>query len=275
LNEFFKRSLTGIIFVAVILAGTTIHPLIFPPVFLTFLVLTQYEFYKLIEKAGYIPQTLVGSVLGGLFFILCNLTVQKIIPQQYCLLILPVIIFIFLFEVLRKKPDTLQNSMLTLGGFVYTVIPFSLLNFIVYPGFPNDNRFNPWILIGIFIIVWAYDSMAYAGGTLFGKHKIFKTISPKKSWEGLISGAIFATIAGIMNAVIFQSLTIFNWIVSAIIIVAFGTIGDVFESKIKRDLNIKDSGNILPGHGGFLDRFDSLLFAIPVVYIWLILGGNI
>lgn len=275
MNEFLKRSLTGIIFVAIILAGTIIHPLIFPVVFLAFLVFTQYEFYKLTEKAGYKPQALLGSVLGGLFFVICNLAVQKIIPHRYCFLVFTVLIVIFLSEVLLKKINTLQNSMLTLGGFIYVVIPFSLLNFIVYPGFPDDNRFNPHILIGIFIIVWMYDSMAYAGGTLFGKHKIFKTISPKKSWEGLIIGAIFAVMAGIMNAVIFQSMTIFNWIVSAIIIVAFGTIGDLFESKIKRDLNIKDSGTILPGHGGFLDRFDSLLFAIPVVYIWLILGGNI
>jgi phosphatidate cytidylyltransferase len=275
LNEFLKRLLTGIIFVALILAGTVIHPLIFIPVFLFFLILTQYEFYKLIEKAGYTPQTLVGSVIGGLFFIICSLTVQKIIPYNYCLIIIPAIIVMFSFEVLRKKPHALQNSMLTLGGFVYTVIPFSLLNFIVYPGFPGDSQFNSCILIGIFIVVWTYDSMAYAGGILFGKHKMCKNISPKKSWEGVISGAVFAIMAGIMNAVIFQSLSIFNWIVSAIIIVVFGTAGDLFESKIKRDLNIKDSGTALPGHGGFLDRFDSLLFVIPIIYIWLIFGGNI
>jgi phosphatidate cytidylyltransferase len=117
--------------------------------------------------------------------------------------------------------------------------------------------------------------MAYVGGSLFGKHKMSEKISPKKSWEGLISGAVFAVIMGILNAVIFQSLSMVSWIVASLIIVEFGTIGDLFESKIKRDLNIKDSGTILPGHGGFLDRFDSLLFAIPVVYIWLIVGGSI
>jgi phosphatidate cytidylyltransferase len=275
LNEFLKRLLTGIIFVTVILAGTIIHPLVFILVFLSFLVLTQYEFYKLIEKTGYTPQTLAGSVIGGLFFIICSLTVQEIIPYNHCFLIIPAIIVMFSFEVLRNKPHALQNSMLTLGGFVYTAIPFGLLNFIVYPGFPDDSRFNSCILIGVFIVVWTYDSMAYAGGILLGKHKMCKNISPKKSWEGLISGAVFAIMAGIMNAVIFQSLSILNWIVSAIIIVVSGTAGDLFESKIKRDLNIKDSGTVLPGHGGFLDRFDSLLFVIPVIYIWLILGGNI
>ena len=274
MNDLIQRSLTGIIFVAVVLVGTMIHPLVFAVVFLAFLVFTQFEFYKLIEKAGYTPQSLVGSILGGLFFILCFLGARKIIPYQFSLLIFPFMVFIFLFEVLRTKPATLQNSMLTLGGFIYTVIPFSLLNFIIIPGFPTESEFYPWILAGIFFIVWIYDSMAYVGGSLLGKHKMSEKISPKKSWEGLIVGAVFAIIMGILNAVIFQSLSMMNWIIVAIIIVAFGTIGDLFESKIKRDLNIKDSGTILPGHGGFLDRFDSLLFAIPVVYIWLIVGGN-
>ncbi|MBN2635612.1 MAG: CDP-archaeol synthase [Prolixibacteraceae bacterium] len=275
MNDLLQRSLTGIIVVTVILAGILIHSLIFAVVFLAFLVFTQFEFYKLIEKAGYTPQIIVGSVLGGLFFIICYLAARQTIPYQYSLFIFAFIILIFFFEVLRTKPDTLQNSMLTLGGFVYTVIPFSLLNFIVFPGFPKQNEFYPWILAGIFFIIWIYDSMAYIGGTLLGKHKMCEKISPKKSWEGLISGAIFAIIMGILNAVIFQSLSMFSWIIASIIIVVFGTIGDLFESKIKRDLNIKDSGTILPGHGGFLDRFDSLLFAIPVVYVWLILGGNL
>jgi phosphatidate cytidylyltransferase len=275
LNDLFKRSLTGVVFVAVVLAGIMIHSLIFAIVFLAFLIFTQYEFYKLIEKAGYTPQTLVGSIIGGLFFILCYVAARQLIPYQFCLLIFPFIVLIFLFEVMRTKPGTLQNSMITLGGFVYTVIPFSLLNFIVFPGFPKQTDFYPWILAGIFLIIWIYDSMAYVGGTLFGRHKMSERISPKKTWEGLIIGTIFAIIMGILNAVMFQSLSTLGWIITAIIIVAFGTIGDLFESKIKRDLNIKDSGTILPGHGGFLDRFDSLLFAVPVVYIWLILGGNI
>ncbi len=275
MTDLLKRSLTGVIFVAVVSAGTLIHPLIFALIFLAFLVFTQYEFYKLIEKAGYTPQTIVGSILGGLFFIICFIAVLKIIPYQFCLLVFSFMVLIFLFEVLRIKPHTLQNSMLTLGGFVYTVLPFSLLNFIAFPGFPQKNEFYPWILAGIFFIIWVYDSMAYLGGSLLGKHKMCEKISPKKSWEGLIIGTVFAVIMGILNSVIFQSLSMLSWIIASVIIVAFGTIGDLFESKIKRDLNVKDSGNILPGHGGFLDRFDSLLFAIPVVYIWLILGGNI
>jgi phosphatidate cytidylyltransferase len=108
-----------------------------------------------------------------------------------------------------------------------------------------------------------------------GKHKICARISPKKSWEGLIGGAVFAIIMGIVNSVLFQELSMISWIVIAILIVAFGTSGDFFESKLKREAGVKDSGSILPGHGGMLDRFDTVLFAAPVVYVWINLFGNI
>ena len=260
---------------AIILAGTTIHSLIFAVVFLVLLSLSQLEFYKLVEKGGYFPQKVLGLVFGGLLFVTFYLSARKIIPFQFCLLLFPFIILILLSEVLHKREGALQNSVITLSGFIYISVPFSLLNFIVFPGFPENNQFYPWILVGLFLIIWVYDSMAYIGGTQFGKHKMCEKISPNKSWEGLITGAVFAIIMGILNAVIFQSLSIVGWIVSAVLVVIFGTFGDLFESKIKRDLNVKDSGDILPGHGGFLDRLDSLLFVIPVVYIWLLIGGNI
>ncbi len=260
---------------AVILAGTMIHSLGFAVVFFSFLILTLLEFYKLVERAGYFPQKKLSLVLAGILFLICFLAARKIIPFQFCLLFFPFLIFVLLAEVIHKKEKALQNVTVTLGGFVYIAIPFCLLNFIVFPGFPEDNKFYPWILAGVFLIIWMNDSMAYVGGTQFGKHKMSKEISPNKSWEGLIIGAIFAIIMGILNAVIFQSLSIVSWIILAVLVVTFGTFGDLFESKIKRDLKVKDSGNILPGHGGFLDRLDSLLFAVPVVYVWLLIGGNI
>jgi len=274
-NNLQKRSLTGIVFVAVLLGGTIFHPVAFILIFGALLFFTQLEFYRLIEKAGFSPQKGVGLTLGILLFATCAAIVNGFIPAQLCLLFIPMLIFLFLFEVLRNRNGALQNSALTLLGFVYIAIPFSLLNFIVFPGFPTNTAFHPWILAGVFFIVWMYDSTAYLFGTKFGKHKMCKTISPKKSWEGFIAGTVFAMVMGILNAVIFQSLSMLSWMIIALLAVVFGTFGDIFESKIKRELNIKDSGNILPGHGGFLDRFDSLLFAIPVVFIWLILAGNI
>lgn len=275
MNNLQKRSLTGIVFVAVLLGGTIFHPVAFILVFGSLLFFTQLEFYRLIEKAGFSPQKGVGLTMGILLFAVCAAIVNGFIPAQLCLLFIPMTIFLFLFEVLRNRNGALQNSALTLLGFVYIAIPFSLLNFIVFPGFPTNTAFHPWILAGVFFIVWIYDSTAYLFGTKFGKHKMCKTISPKKSWEGFIAGTVFAMVMGILNAVIFQSLSMLSWMIIALLAVVFGTFGDIFESKIKRELNIKDSGNILPGHGGFLDRFDSLLFAIPFVFIWLILTGNI
>ncbi|MBK6281354.1 MAG: phosphatidate cytidylyltransferase [Draconibacterium sp.] len=129
--------------------------------------------------------------------------------------------------------------------------------------------------MGIFFIIWIYDSMAYVFGSMLGKHKICVRISPKKSWEGLIGGTVFAVITGIVNSLFFDELSLINWVVVALLIVAFGTSGDFFESKLKREAGVKDSGNILPGHGGMLDRFDTMLFAAPVIFVWITLFGNI
>lgn len=275
MSDLLKRSLTGIIYVTVVIAGTIFHPLVFLLVFGSLLFLSQREFYRLIENTAFGPQRITGQIFGILLFIVCFGIANQIVPPQSALLLIPLFILIFVFELFRKNIKPLQNSAITLLGLVYVAIPFCVLNFIVFPGAPSDTTFYPWILTGIFFIIWMNDSMAYLAGTMFGKHKIHKRISPKKSWEGFIGGAVFAVIMGILNAVFFQALSMLSWIVTAVIIVIFGTLGDLFESKIKRDLEVKDSGNILPGHGGFLDRLDSLLFAIPVIFIWLIVAGNL
>lgn len=251
------------------LGGIIIHPFVFAPVFGVILFFTQSEFYKISEQAKYSPQKIFGLILGLSLFVLFFLTAKNIIPQSYILLSIPFLFFVFIGELFREKSNVLKNGGITLLGLIYVALPFSLMNFIVFAQTSDNNSFYPWILVGIFFIIWIYDSMAYVSGSLLGKHKIASKISPAKSWEGLIGGTIFAVIMGIINAVLFQEISMFNWIVIALITVIFGTIGDFFESKLKREIGIKDSGNILPGHGGLLDRFDSLLFAIPPVFVWL------
>lgn len=257
------------------LAGAALHPLLFAIIFGSLLFLTQLEFYQLVETAGSSPRKNTGLTLGVLFFTICFGMVNSLLPSKSYLLFIPALIFIFLFEAFSEKSGILQNSAVTFTGFVYVAIPFSLLNFMVHPGYPNYPVFNPKILIGVFFIVWIYDSMAYLVGSKFGKHKIHRKISPKKSWEGLIGGTVFALLMGFLNSVVFKNPSVFNWLIIAAIVVVFGTLGDLFESIIKRRLNVKDSGTLLPGHGGLLDRFDSLLFVIPVVYVWLSLSGNL
>jgi phosphatidate cytidylyltransferase len=117
--------------------------------------------------------------------------------------------------------------------------------------------------------------MAYVVGSQWGKHKINEKVSPNKTWEGFVAGAVFALLMGVLNAVIFQKPDMTDWLVIASLTVIFGTLGDMFESKIKRRMNVKDSGTVLPGHGGLLDRLDSLLFVIPVIFVWLTFTGNL
>ncbi len=275
MKDLVVRSLTGTVFIILMLAGTIIHPLVYAVVFGITLILVQFEFYKLVENSGYCPHKIIGLVLGILLFAVCFGVVYNLLPVSYTLLFIPFLTLIFLFEILRVDSKVLKNATITLAGFIYVAVPFSILNFIVFSGFPKTSIFNPSTLLGIFFIVWTYDSMAYFIGSTLGRHKIHEKISPKKTWEGFIGGAIFGLIMGVINAVLFERLSLESWLVIAVIIVLFGTLGDLFESKIKRELNVKDSGTIMPGHGGFLDRFDSLLFALPFIFIWLVVSGNI
>ncbi len=256
------------------LGGTLIHPYAFVAIFAAILFFTQFEFYNVIEQAGHKPSKWVGTISGVLFFLITFLVSIGILPRPFNLTFIPIIVFIFIFEIISSREHTLENSGLNVLGFIYIAGPFSFMNFLIHTTINNQpNSFYPWILAGIFLILWVNDSFAYLIGSAFGKHKMCAKISPKKSWEGLIGGAVFATIMGIVNAVLFQAISMTSWIIIALLTVVFGTFGDLFQSKLKREIGVKDSGKILPGHGGFLDRLDSLLFAIPIIFLWLIFSG--
>lgn len=275
MKNFTKRTLSGIIYACLMLAGATLHPVLFALVFGTLLFFTQFEFYKLVETAGTYPRKITGLSMGILLFVICFGMVNNFLPTRSYLLFIPAMIIIFLIELFSEKSGILQNSSVTVTGFIYVAVPISLLNFVVFPGYPMQSEFKPAILTGVLFIIWIYDTFAYIIGSNFGKHKINQKISPNKSWEGVIGGAATALIMGTLNSVIFKGSEIFDWLIISILVVIFGTIGDMFESVIKRRLNVKDSGNILPGHGGLLDRLDSFLFVIPVVYVWLNFSGNL
>lgn len=270
-----QRSLTGIAFAAIMLVGIIIHQYVFATVFTFFLLFTLFEFYKISENIGYEPSIKIGLICSFLLFIIFFLAASHVIPYRFIFLSILIPLFTLLPDLFDKRKNGFKNSMITIAGIIYIALPYSLLSFIIYPGISANTEFYPWVLIGIFLIIWMYDSMAYVFGSMFGKHKICARISPKKSWEGLIGGAVFAVIMAIVNAVIFHELSLINWVVIAILIVTFGTSGDFFESKLKREAGVKDSGNILPGHGGMLDRFDTVLFAVPVIFVWITLFGNI
>ncbi len=270
-----KRSITGIVFAAVMLAGIIINQYVFAIVFTVFLLLTLWEFYKISENIGYEPSTKIGLISGFLLFIIFFFAANHVIPQKYIFLSILIPLVTLLPDLFDKRKNGFKNSMITIAGIIYIALPFSLLSFILFPANDAEPEFYPWILIGIFIIIWMYDSMAYVFGSWLGKHKICQRISPKKSWEGLIGGAVFAVITSVVISKFFLELGMIDWIVISLLIISFGTSGDFFESKLKREAGVKDSGSILPGHGGMLDRFDTVLFAVPVIFVWIYLFGNI
>jgi len=169
-----------------------------------------------------------------------------------------------LYKKFERKPFT--NIAFTFLGIFYVAVPFALLNIAVF----DDNRaYNFEIMMGCLFILWASDTGAYFAGTFLGKRKLFERISPKKSWEGFFGGALLALIFAYGLSIYLHTLSVFQWMVVAIIIIVGGTFGDLVESLLKRSIEIKDSGNSIPGHGGFLDRFDGLFISAPFIVAYL------
>jgi len=268
LKIFIKRTITALGFATIFLVPIFIGHFSFGLLFLLISLLGLNEFYKLSEKAGASPQKLSGMILNVVIFKCCYFFARESIVSKYFLFIIPLIILIYIFELYRNKQNPFLNISYTFLAIIYISVPIALLNYFVYLP-DNPDVYNPHILLGFIFILWIFDSGAYIIGSLLGKHKLFERISPKKTWEGTLGGLIIACTAGFFMTGIFPELDRSKWLIIAIITVIAGSFGDLAESLFKRKLGIKDSGNLLPGHGGILDRFDSILFASPVVFAYL------
>ncbi len=275
-NNFLQRTLTGALFVGIVLASM-LHPIAFAAVFLIFMILGLREFYTLVEQQGYKPQKIAGLVLAIALYVFAyfmlidlvnNSSFFRLLGIGFFLLFL-VVIFIMMFSILlvielyRKKERPLDNVLVTFGAILYITFPFLLLMI-----FSREMV----LALALFLIIWANDTFAYLTGMAFGKHRLFERISPKKSWEGSIGGFIFSMLVAYLFYYYTDNIMLlWQWFAYAGIIVIFGTFGDLAESMLKRSWNVKDSGNILPGHGGILDRFDSMLLAVPAVCAFLLI----
>lgn len=173
-------------------------------------------------------------------------------------------------EMFRMSAQAFQNVSTTLFGAIYTCIPFTLL---VNTGVDAQGHYAPWTIMGFFFIIWASDTGAYFAGRSFGKHKLAERLSPKKTVEGFVGGIIASALVAFLISHYNSTLGVNAWILCGIVLAIAGTAGDLFESMLKRQLGVKDSGNILPGHGGILDRFDSTYFAAPVYWMFIKLLG--
>ena len=178
----------------------------------------------------------------------------------------------YIKELYSEHENPIANLGIIMLSQLYVVLPLSLINVLAFTQFEcyNNSAHFYAIPLSIYIFIWINDTGAYLSGVTLGKHKLFPRISPKKSWEGAIGGALATTASAFAVAHFFPFMNIWQWVGMALVVVVFGTFGDLTESMIKRHLDIKDSGRILPGHGGILDRLDSMLFAIPAVVIYLL-----
>ncbi len=265
-----KRTLTGIVFVVLVIASVLADQRFFAVLFLAITMLGLWEFYKLVEKAGISPNKIAGTVAGGFLFITNALIALNFLGWEVLLLNFVLIFLIFLFELYRNIPNPFTNIAFTFFGILYIAVPFSILNFFPNPGFHPDIYHNSLIL-GFFFLVWINETGAYLVGSAFGKKQLFPRVSPKKSWEGVIGGGFLAFLTGFVLSIYYTQISVMDWMIISGIVVIFSTYGDLFESLFKRSINTKDSGSILPGHGGILDRFDGVIMAAPFVFVYLTL----
>ena len=265
------RALTGIIFVVILISAIYIHPIFFLILFCIITGLTLWEFGGLVKHYENANLQRTVNVLGGVYLFIATFVYANGLTDGK--IFLPYLLFIMLTmiaELYYKAPNPINNSAFTLFAQVYCAGSFSILNFIgAEPGTPGVMSYTPLFIMAIFIFVWLDDTGAYLVGSLIGKHKLFERISPKKSWEGFFGGLILSLASSQAFAWFAPEINRMNWLGLAATVVLFGTWGDLIESLLKRTLGVKDSGNVLPGHGGMLDRFDSVMLAVPASYIYI------
>lgn len=263
MNNFTKRLIFGIIYVLLIIGATMTNVYSFYALFFLFMLFSIFEFQKMISLKSNIPY-----IFGIFLFAFSFLKLIKIIPNESLFVIGLLFVFTsFIFTLLDAKKNAVSHLGKISLTILYTIIPFVLL--VKLPEI--NNLFDTKIILGIFILIWTSDTFAYLVGRQFGKHKLFERISPKKTIEGFLGGIFFTLIASYILSIYFNNTSLIQWILIAIIISVFGVIGDLIESMFKRQANVKDSSNLIPGHGGFLDRLDSLIYAIPYIYAFIFL----
>ncbi len=265
MKNLLTRTLTAGAFVATILYSTYYSQLLFSILFLIITIIGLWEFYSLNEKGNNQAQKITGTILGAILFLSNALVCAGYLNYMFLIINIPLLFIVFIIELFSKSETPFKNIAFTIAGIFYVAVPFSLLNHIL----TLDGVYNYQLLFGCWFIIWSNDSGAYLAGSAFGKHKLFPRISPGKSWEGSIGGAIAAYIVTYIISGWYTTITTADWIIITAILIVVGTLGDLVESMLKRSVGAKDSGSLLPGHGGILDRFDSLIMATPFVFTYL------
>lgn len=273
------RAITGAVFVAIMVVGISFRPDVMILLFAAITGLTIWEFTGLVNQSENVAVNCFISTAAGIYFFLAVAGYcSGLTPSAAFVPYLLTVVYLLVSELYLKQTNPINNWAYTMLSQMYIALPFSMINVLAFRSTPDGNVTFEWLLpLSLFIFLWTNDTGAYCSGSLLGRHKLFPRISPGKSWEGSIGGAVFVMIAA---AIIYflnvgqtdglvAGMPLWQWLGLGLVVVVFGTWGDLVESLFKRTLGIKDSGNILPGHGGMLDRFDSSLMAIPAAVVYL------
>ena len=262
-----QRLIVGVLGGAAFVAAVLWRPETLGLLLLVLTVAGTLEFYTLVSATGHRPNRWLGVILAVLIFLTLGLEAAGQRPAWLPWLVAPVGALVLVRELYRPAHEQpFVNVALTWAGAAYLAVPLGLLPMLAFA----DGRFTGWTVLGLILLVWAADTGAYAAGRTLGRRKLFPRHSPGKTWEGLVGGTLLAVVTGVALALWAPTtLTLVQWVGAALLTAGFGVWGDLAESMLKRSLNVKDSGTLLPGHGGVLDRFDALLLATPVVVAWV------
>lgn len=273
-NNLITRAGAGIIYILVILLGVLGGQVPFLIIFGAILATGLFEFYRMMEKdTSHAISKIFNISMGIIIFLSVFLYIKGITVYALPAAILVYLLILIASSVFIRREDIFHGIIYSVFGQIYITMPLGLLMLISYsyqnsiPGGGSD-----WVpILALFVFIWVNDTAAYFIGSLIGKHKLIEHISPKKSVEGFIAGIIFTLLASFIFTKIYHEFSTVFWIGYGAVVALFGTLGDLFESLIKRTSSVKDAGHLIPGHGGILDRIDSLLVAVPAVYLYLLL----
>lgn len=270
-----RRALTAVIFVAVMVGGLFGGHYSFVALFLLITGLCLWEYLGLVLENAVkkdLIRKLLGLCMGILPFVLASIVQLNLISDRENFIIIASILFSpfvflsFVYELYTNSEKPFTNLAYLILGVFYIGIPFALLDFIAFSG----EFFYATTVLGLLLLTWTNDTMAYLIGSQIGKTPLFPRISPKKTWEGTLGGAAVSFMMAYLLSLYIPELSLVNWLVLALIISVFGSLGDLVESMLKRSHQIKDSGSLLPGHGGFLDRFDGFIFMLPFAAAYIL-----
>lgn len=267
MKNFLVRTLTGVIFAVLVLGSIFLSHWAFFVLMGIFALIGLHEFFPLFTHGQ--KGTLIYYFMGMITYILISLSLISTIDFSNVLLIVLGFFLVMAVELFRSGEHSWQGIGATVMGIIYVTVPFGMMNSFFY--LKSADIAIPWILLALFILVWVNDVFAYLAGTTIGRHKLFESISPKKTWEGTISGIVFTLVFSWLFSLVSDNLTLKEWLGYGLIVSVAAILGDLVESMLKRNAGVKDSGTLLPGHGGVLDRFDAILFATPFVFYYLFL----